>query len=1596
MLTVTAAVQQPRNSNGKGNALNVRGAMTASACRSNTIDGDGPDNPHILAKRQRLDRCGGRVNNPLADTGANVSISSLPNNKTKRKQSLINIGSITGTTPFNGTCKQTFHIVEHNTLCTRPVTIGTIDAAPGSTPYDIISVGLLRDLNPRNHFITRNNGRDINMRIHDDNGESFETALTFRQGTAWLSARESAVHAPIVNVQTRNQIKQIQLSHQHHIQHKNKRKLSKMHKTPIQTKSKLKLNFSKMKLKQNKQILIKSSTGKMINAPEVHLERHMRLPLRLAHLKMQAIDLDVAHRHCMCISSQVLQRSIPSWLRAYIKKGSKLSACDCCTYTGTGPAGSNQSSHKVDRPLHHGHEVYIDFQYQSTPALGGMTSVLHAICGSSKFVAAAYAKTRLKEPTADMIRSVLNQMWIAGLPAPTIIYMDNDASANSSIMPELQKERNFVFLPFPQGSPAKNGLIENFHKTINKMRRSASHRANETPDWIWFMLDRHAIDIWNHYMTHGEATMPPAQLVTGRRSCDTHLFTFFAEARVGNVARTKSNPHKGDDTRIKAFYVGRHQHGAYFFDPISGNIIYASQGNYSIVDDLAIKRSTPLPELNKYRTAPQLFPAPSFIIPAKTNALSSGLISLSDTASEEQRTSTAKRIRLSQKNLTLALNLKRKTVKSATSNHTLIPKGKSLGDIIQEKQSLKRFTRLGSQKDPTALKGTTDIIGWTIKSMFDDGTYTGHIESFNPKDNLFTITYDDGDSEQLWPSELFNCELTPPSINRLSITQPASVVQNDAINFLQFISEQRNPNPWHKHGIINFLTSNTIKHRAQQSIKALKSCRKRTITRALSLKARKMNKIIESVLLKRPKRRVQFKTPLCTIMPFRSAHRRRDKTMLEHGNHDTTPDDLCNVVDLVTAMRQSDSTKPKFDIEFDIRHSSVAEDKETSDMDHCLTLDISELDGHLVVNTVSQYDMGDTPKLKNVLQPNHPLYDVWCKGVLTELLALQANKIIRPISLDQLTKDERRHLLPSQIILKMKRSPDANRTPIRAKARWVVGGHRAISKELSETDYYHFDKVASKGCNASTLRLLTALSVAKRLLLKATDITQAFTTADLDATNPNRVLIRLPKEIETRDSRGVPIVILLLKNVYGMPNAGYLFAQALDNHLADLGFEPSRGDHNLHRRFNDNNEIQLYACYIDDGTALFPKEFEYEQFLTELQAPQKHTGNRFTLGLAKVQDETLGCQVKQAMHQPAIGKPDEPGYVPENYIEIEHGENYTIIYQPGLISQIIELALLQGNDINPVQVPITPTLAKMLDETIPMKASHDALLKKREAARKANKRFEDIHDDLDPFDEIDDVSHNGLLDYAELNEKEQQAYKMLQPIFGTHYRTIVGKLLYLSRFTRPDISTTVSILSRYVSKPGYHSMAALKQICRYLKGTPRHGIRYTEPPKGKQLEVRFYADSNYPVGRARLGYVAMIGYTDEHQAFHGQALDWHSRLSGTTSTSTAEAELYAAYHTVVRALILKKDLDHAQITNPEQPCRCFEDNKAVFTQFNSPLIRTSLTWIQNKYLRCLELVASGDITVEHVPSINNIADVMTKGTLSIVDFIKFRKIMMGM
>src|SRR6266568_6586984 len=62
---------------------------------------------------------------------------------------------------------------------------------------------------------------------------------------------------------------------------------------------------------------------------------------------------------------------------------------------------------------------------------------------------------------------------------------------------------------------------------------------------------------------------------------------------------------------------------------------------------------------------------------------------------------------------------------------------------------------------------------------------------------------------------------------------------------------------------------------------------------------------------------------------------------------------------------------------------------------------------------------------------------------------------------------------------------------------------------------------------------------------------------------------------------------------------------------------------------------------------------------------------------------------------------------------------------------------------------------------------------------------------------------------------------------ATVYLQIIGSTIYLSNCTRPDISYAVGQLVRFMAAPGESHYRLSKQLLRYLNGTLRIGITYS-------------------------------------------------------------------------------------------------------------------------------------------------------------------------
>jgi hypothetical protein len=73
------------------------------------------------------------------------------------------------------------------------------------------------------------------------------------------------------------------------------------------------------------------------------------------------------------------------------------------------------------------------------------------------------------------------------------------------------------------------------------------------------------------------------------------------------------------------------------------------------------------------------------------------------------------------------------------------------------------------------------------------------------------------------------------------------------------------------------------------------------------------------------------------------------------------------------------------------------------------------------------------------------------------------------------------------------------------------------------------------------------------------------------------------------------------------------------------------------------------------------------------------------------------------------------------------------------------------------------------------------------------------------------------------------------------YRELLGSLIYLTA-TRPDLSFTVSFISRFMAVPKVKHWTAAKRVFKYVKGTLDFGILYS---RNKDPRLCGYTDSNW-------------------------------------------------------------------------------------------------------------------------------------------------------
>jgi len=202
----------------------------------------------------------------------------------------------------------------------------------------------------------------------------------------------------------------------------------------------------------------------------------------------------------------------------------------------------------------------------------------------------------------------------------------------------------------------------------------------------------------------------------------------------------------------------------------------------------------------------------------------------------------------------------------------------------------------------------------------------------------------------------------------------------------------------------------------------------------------------------------------------------------------------------------------------------------------------------------------------------------------------------------------------------------------------------------------------------------------------------------------------------------------------------------------------------------------------------------------------------------------------------------------------------------------------------------------------------------------------------------------------------------------TEYLSLIMSMMYLARFTRPDILMPISFLASKCSDPNIDHYSKVLRVLKYLAGTQNVGLVFrSDIPFKPQI----FADASHLLYPSGHGQQAMI-------ITNGSApVATRSVKIQMVTRSSAESELVALEDSSTFALwytLLLKDLG----VELDKPIKILQDNKSTMIMANNgPAFRRTKHLIGRKTF-VKERLENKDIRLRYVPTREMIADLLTK------------------
>ena len=167
------------------------------------------------------------------------------------------------------------------------------------------------------------------------------------------------------------------------------------------------------------------------------------------------------------------------------------------------------------------------------------------------------------------------------------------------------------------------------------------------------------------------------------------------------------------------------------------------------------------------------------------------------------------------------------------------------------------------------------------------------------------------------------------------------------------------------------------------------------------------------------------------------------------------------------------------------------------------------------------------------------------------------------------------------------------------------------------------------------------------------------------------------------------------------------------------------------------------------------------------------------------------------------------------------------------------------------------------------------------------------------------------------------------PVNLREYQAVIGCLTYASIGTRPDLSSSVGVLSRFMTKPGNEHWTGVKRVLRYINGTLNYSLKF-QSTKTSVVNLNGFADADWAgdvdTRKSTSGYVFQIG---------SSTVSWSSKRQTMVALSTTEAEYVALSYATQETIWLRKLLESIGLKQPIATT-INEDNQSTISLVKNP------------------------------------------------------------